>query len=580
MMKVLGRPLAWYPMNAALRSGVVDKAYMSTDDPELMALAEETGFEVIERPDYLATKEALGEDAYKHGYDVICERTGETPELLILLFCNAPTVTVEQIREGIEVLRDNPHYDSAITVSRYNMYSPLRARRVDEDGLLQPFVPFETFGDPRTLNCDRDSQGDVLFADVALSVIRPQNLDNMDNGMLPQKWMGQKIYPLKNDAGLDIDYVWQTGQIEWWLQQQGYTDQSTPYNKDNEPLANETHGRQISPAKSDSERRVLITTVPFGEPNSEPLDLLEAAGIDYVINPINRKLTEDELAGLIGDFGILIAGTEPITSKVMDAAPYLRLIARVGIGLDNVDLVAARARGIHVAYTPEAPSPAAAELAIGMMLSLLRNISSTDRAMHNGVWHRYMGRRLSEMTIGVIGVGRIGKLVISHLVGGFPGVKIIANDIAPDKNFGRANKVTWVEKETIYKEADIITLHLPLSPLTNRLIRADEMKMMKSDALLVNTSRGNMIDEYDLKEALEEKLIGGAAIDVFDHEPYSGGLSTLDNCLLTCHMGSMTRDCRYWMELGATEEVVRFVKHEPLERLVPELEYTIMEEGQ
>ena len=217
LLPVFGRPLAWYPMHHALSSGIIDRGYLSTDDPELMKLAEETGFEVIERPDHLCTASALGEDAYKHGYDVIREKLGEKPELLVLLFCNAPTVSPEQIREGVRILREHPEYDSAVTVSRYNMWSPLRARRVGSDGILHPFVPFEAISDPATLTCDRDSQGDAWFADVAVSVIRPENLENLEAGLLPQKWMGQKICPIYNEAGVDVDYSWQIGQVEWWL---------------------------------------------------------------------------------------------------------------------------------------------------------------------------------------------------------------------------------------------------------------------------------------------------------------------------------------------------------------------------
>ncbi len=219
---VLGKPLAWYPMHAALLSGIVEKGFMSTDDEALMDLAKKTGFEVIERPPHLATKEALGEDAFKHGYEVIKERIRGKPDILVLLFCNAPTLTPDQIRQGVRVLQENPEYDSAVTVSRFNMYSPLRARRIGEDGLLHPFVPLETLGHFDTLTCDRDSQGDVWFTDVALSVIRPRNLENLEDGMLPQKWMGQKIYPLINDAGLDVDYSWQLGQVEWWLRKNGF----------------------------------------------------------------------------------------------------------------------------------------------------------------------------------------------------------------------------------------------------------------------------------------------------------------------------------------------------------------------
>lgn len=219
---VLGHPLAYYPMSAAKRCKSIDKVYLSTDCEDLMAIARANEVEVIVRPDYLCTKEALGEHAYVHGYEEIRRRNPESPiEILVLLFCNAATITPETIEEGIDVLRKQPEVDSAVTVSRYNMWSPLRARKRDADGLLQPFVPFETFGDPRTLNCDRDSQGDVLFADMGVSIVRPKNLENLDDGMLPQKWMGQKIWPLPQEAGCDVDYEWQLPGVEWWLHRYG-----------------------------------------------------------------------------------------------------------------------------------------------------------------------------------------------------------------------------------------------------------------------------------------------------------------------------------------------------------------------
>jgi len=313
--------------------------------------------------------------------------------------------------------------------------------------------------------------------------------------------------------------------------------------------------------------------VPFGQADRYPLDILETNHIEYVINPIGRRLKEEELIELIPDFGILIAGTEPISARVIEAASHLGLIARVGIGLDNVHLSAARARGIQVTYTPDAPSPAVAELTIGQMLSLLRGLSITDRNMRNGVWHRFMGHRLSKITVGLIGVGRVGKLVTQHLSGGFHGIRILANDISPDEKFGKTHNIQWVEKEHIYREADIISLHLPLTPLTRNLIGTREIEMMKKGALLVNTSRGNMINEHDLAEALRSGRLAGAAIDVFEREPYTGELSTLENCLLTSHMGSMSQDCRSRMEIEATEEAIRFIRNEPLKSIVPESEY-------
>ena len=236
-VSVLGRPLCAYPMLAAINSKYVDKLYVSTDDEEIMAIGREYEADIIDRPPKLCTREALGEDAYVHGYEVIKERSkaqgarreGKEIELMVLLFCNAATIKAESIDEGIEVIRNNPSYDSAVTVSCYNMWSPLRARKIGEDGLLHPFVPFETFGDPNTLNCDRDSQGDVWFADMGVSIVRPRCLENMVEGLLPQKWMGQHVYPLKQWGGCDIDYEWQVPAVKYWLIKKKFTKSKTPY---------------------------------------------------------------------------------------------------------------------------------------------------------------------------------------------------------------------------------------------------------------------------------------------------------------------------------------------------------------
>ena len=225
---VLGRPLAAYPLLAAQNSRNVDRIYVSTDCPRLANLGRQFGAELIERPARLATKEALGEHVFVHGYQEIVRRTAASGdsglELVVLLFANAATVTGELIDEGIEALRADEALDSAVTVSAYNMWSPLRARRLAADGCLQPFVPLETFGDPRTLNCDRDSQGNVYFADMGLSVVRPRCLENLEHGLLPQKWMGRRIHPIHSWGGCDIDYEWQVPMVEFWLRKHGFTE--------------------------------------------------------------------------------------------------------------------------------------------------------------------------------------------------------------------------------------------------------------------------------------------------------------------------------------------------------------------
>lgn len=222
---VLGRPLAAYPLMAAKGAQHVDRLFVSTDSPGIMAIAREQGAELIERPPELATKQALGEDVFVHGYREITRRLaleGRGVELVVLLFANAATITGQLIDHGIEILRKNEQLDSAVTTSIYNMWSPIRARKLDGDGCLKPFVPFETFGDPRTLNCDRDSQGDVYFADMSVSVVRPRCLDRLHEGLLPQKWMGQRIAPIPSWGGCDVDYEWQIPMVEFWLRQHGF----------------------------------------------------------------------------------------------------------------------------------------------------------------------------------------------------------------------------------------------------------------------------------------------------------------------------------------------------------------------
>jgi len=217
---ILGNPLAYYPMKAAKLSTHVDKVFLSTDDEQLVELAQEHTVEIIDRPEILCTKEAHGEDVFIHGYNEIKKCEGDQ-ELIVLLHCNSATVHPDMIDDGIKILREKEDFDSATSVSKYNMWSPLRARKITDDGLLQPFIPFETFGDPKTLNCDRDSQGDVYYADMSLSIVRPYCLEKLEDGLLPQKWMGQSIYPLKQEAGCDVDYEFQVAQTEYWLKKYG-----------------------------------------------------------------------------------------------------------------------------------------------------------------------------------------------------------------------------------------------------------------------------------------------------------------------------------------------------------------------
>ena len=324
--------------------------------------------------------------------------------------------------------------------------------------------------------------------------------------------------------------------------------------------------------------KVLITTVPFAKKNRLPLELLEAIGAEYLINPLNKKLTENGLAEMVSDFDIIIAGTEPITDFVIKKAKKLKMISRVGIGLDSVDLLAAEKMGIKVSYTPDAPAPAVAEFTIGLLITLLRSAQLSNIQMHRGNWHRYFGKRIANTTIGVIGLGRIGSRVLNRLsVFGTP--RLLVNDLSPNPDLDRKFKLEWVDKETIYRESDVISLHVPLTRSTKNMITKKQLEMMKSDAIIINTSRGGVVKELDLYNVMKTGHLSGAAIDVFEQEPYDGPLIEIERCFLTAHMGSMSLDCRTRMETEATEEVVRFIKKIPLKREVPEEEYIVQRGG-
>lgn len=225
--EVLGNPLCAYPMMAARASKHNIRLFVSTDCPKITEVARHYQSEMIERPAELADNKALGDHAFHHGYEVIKQKLaaeGKEMKYLVLLFANGATINADLIDQGISILDTQPDKDSAVTTSVYNMWSPLRARKLNDEGCLDPFVPFETFGDPKTLNCDRGSQGDVYFADMSVSVVRPACMENMKDGLLPQKWMGQRIASIPNEGGCDVDYEWQVPGVEHWLRKHGVVE--------------------------------------------------------------------------------------------------------------------------------------------------------------------------------------------------------------------------------------------------------------------------------------------------------------------------------------------------------------------
>lgn len=220
--KILGRSMCEYPLLAAKKSKFVKKIFVATDCEKIKKISKRYSSIIIDRPNYLNGDKALGEDVFHYGYKIISNHLEQKIEFYVLLHANSPTISNKLIDKAILFLRKNKKIDSAVTVSIYNMWSPIRARKLQKNGLLKPAISFKNFIKNGKINCDRDSWGNIYFADMALSVVRPRCLENISKGLLPQKWMGKKISPILNIGGLDVDYSWQVPQAEYWLRKNGF----------------------------------------------------------------------------------------------------------------------------------------------------------------------------------------------------------------------------------------------------------------------------------------------------------------------------------------------------------------------
>lgn len=298
---------------------------------------------------------------------------------------------------------------------------------------------------------------------------------------------------------------------------------------------------------------LVISTSSFDIDNNPPLQQLLQQGMQIITNPHRRKLTEDEIIELLsGGATGLIAGIEPLTERVFQSAKNLKIISRCGAGLDSVDLVAAKNHGMTVLNTPEAPAQAVAELTMGFILSLLRQINQIDQSVRQGEWPRTQGRLLAAQTVGIIGMGHIGRRV-ARLCQAFEATVIAHDPYASQVPEG----VTLLPLEQLLATADIITLHLPYSPDTHHLLNAQAFATMKPEAIVINAARGGLVDESALAEALQSGKLGAAALDVFEQEPYHGPLRAYGNIILTSHVGSLARESRQRMEIEAAENLLQ-----------------------
>ena len=305
--------------------------------------------------------------------------------------------------------------------------------------------------------------------------------------------------------------------------------------------------------------KVLISSRSFGKINSGAIQLLMDNGFDLVLNPYGKKLSEKEILGLMDDDIVgIIAGTELITKKIIEKSINLQVISRYGVGLDNVDLKEVGKKDILVYNTPDAPALAVAELALSLMLNLLKKIGIGDRRLRKKKWKGEVGNLLTKKTVGIIGLGKIGKKVVEFLEP-FQ-VQILATEPYPDKQFISEKKIKLVSFDDLISSSDIISLHVPLNNETKHIIGENELSKMKQNSILVNTSRGGLIKEDDLYNALKERRIAGAGVDVFEREPDTNRLETLENIVVTPHIGTLTIETRRQMEIEAAENLINGLK--------------------
>jgi len=296
-------------------------------------------------------------------------------------------------------------------------------------------------------------------------------------------------------------------------------------------------------------KKIAVTTTTFGKYDRRPLDLLEKKGFEIKLNPYGRKPEKQETFEICKDSTGIIAGTETLDCELIKKLKNLKVISRCGAGIDNVDQNAARKRGIKIFNTPDAPTLAVAELTVGLILNLLRRITYMHIVLKGKKWKKSMGSLLYKKKVGIIGFGRIGGKV-AGLLKPF-GCEIAYADSYIEAGFAKLRRLSLRE---LLGWADIVSLHASGG---QKILGKKEIKAMKKGAWLVNTSRGGTVDEDELYKALKEGYLSGAAIDVFEREPYAGPLNKLNNIILTPHIGSYTRESRVEMERQAVLNLLK-----------------------
>jgi lactate dehydrogenase-like 2-hydroxyacid dehydrogenase len=305
----------------------------------------------------------------------------------------------------------------------------------------------------------------------------------------------------------------------------------------------------------------------------EPVHAALTQAFDARLNPDDRPLTADELRSALATADALLTTvTDKVTAEVLAAEPRrAKLVANFGVGFNNIDIEAAKARGIAVSNTPDVLTDATADLAVTLLLMVARRTGEGERHLRGGQWTGWrpthmLGTHVTGKTLGLIGMGRIARAVAQRAHHGF-GMRVIYHDpFPPPADVARAlGAEARGTLEDVLQEADFVSLHCPATPETRHLMNRERFALMRPDALLVNTARGDVVDEAALVEALRTGQIAGAGLDVFEKEPQvTQALVTMDNVVLLPHLGSATRETRVAMGLRAFENLQLFFAGKPL----------------
>ncbi|QTN38500.1 phosphoglycerate dehydrogenase [Cryomorphaceae bacterium] len=300
--------------------------------------------------------------------------------------------------------------------------------------------------------------------------------------------------------------------------------------------------------------KVLLSPSSIGQCGSQPMDLLLKNGYEIIPNPFGRKLTPEETIELAKDAAGVVAGVETYDKSVLDSLPNLKCISRVGVGMDSIDLDYAQERGVIIKNTPFGPTKAVAELSIALAMNLLRNIGYSDRSIREGVWKKSIGNLIEDKEVGILGLGRIGKATAMKYQA--LGCRVSAYDLYPDEKWMSENGVLSKSFEEVLKNSDLISIHVPGGSFDGAVIGRAELNLVKHNAVLINLSRGGVVDEAALFDFLKKNETAKAALDVFSEEPYSGPFTKLENVVLTPHLGSYAKEGKLAMEVDAVKNLM------------------------